>query len=132
MLRQPLLVLLFEGTVRCTWCKANQVIPNTVSGMQVRMIAEMLSPVLEAVLEQPHLAEPGKPLPSSNSTSTSSTASAAAAAAAAMLQLRLLEVFFFLPGAHLYSGCHGALLKLCCRQLQGLGGARILPGRPRL
>jgi hypothetical protein len=50
------------------------------------------------------------------------------AAAAATLQLRLLEAFFYMPGAQLFAPCHGALLKICCRQLQGVGGARVSPG----
>jgi hypothetical protein len=51
-----------------------------------------------------------------------------AAAAAALLQLRLLEVFFFLPAAQLWSGCHEQLLQLCCRQMLGVGGSRVSPG----
>ena len=47
------------------------------------------------------------------------------AAAAAMLQLRLLELYFFLPGAPLWSAARAPLIKLCCRQLQGRG---VAPG----
>jgi hypothetical protein len=51
-----------------------------------------------------------------------------AAAAAALLQLRLLEVFFFLPAPQFWAHCHGHLLHLCCRQLMGTGGSRVNPG----
>jgi hypothetical protein len=51
-----------------------------------------------------------------------------AAAAAALLQLRLLEVFFFLPAPQLWASCHAQLLQLCCRQLLGGGGSRVRPG----
>jgi hypothetical protein len=51
-----------------------------------------------------------------------------AAAAAALLQLRLLEAFFFLPAAQLWSGCHEQLLQLCCRQLLGVGGSIVSRG----
>jgi hypothetical protein len=52
-----------------------------------------------------------------------------AAAAAALLQLRLLEVFFFLPAPQLWSNCHGQLLQLVCRQLMGSAGSRVRPGQ---
>jgi hypothetical protein len=143
---------------------------------QVRLIAAMLSPLLEAVASHPSLADPARaaaaalgathyasmpgstsaspipgaghsPRPSASSSSGAAaaaagggTASAAggaqalkplgpvAAAAAALLQLRLLEVFFFLPAAQLWSSCHEQLLQLCCRQLLGVGGSRVSPG----
>lgn len=152
---------------------------------QVRLIAAMLSPLLEAVVSHPSLADPASaaaaaaagaahhpglvsgstsvspipgaahsPRPSASSSgaaasaapaaaaaaaATGGTSSAAgaqvlmplgpvAAAAAALLQLRLLEVFFFLPAAQLWGSCHEQLLQLCCRQLLGVGGARVSPG----
>lgn len=146
---------------------------------QVRLIAAMLSPLLEAVVSHPSLADPARaaaaalgathhpsmpgstsaspipgaghsPRPSASSSgaaaaaaggsSAGGTASAAggaqvlkplgpvAAAAAALLQLRLLEVFFFLPAAQLWSSCHEQLLQLSCRQLLGVGGSRVSPG----
>jgi hypothetical protein len=49
----------------------------------------------------------------------------AVAAAAAMLQLRVLEVFFFLPGAGLWSKCHGVLINLCTMQISGVAGGRV-------
>lgn len=137
---------------------------------QVRLIAAMLSPLLEAVVNQPSLADPTRgaaaaagtaghtsapgsaspspvpgsghsPRPSSSSSGATAAAAAAAgaahagrplgpvaAAAAALLQLRLLEVFFFLPAAQLWGSCHEQLLQLCCRQLLGVGGSRVSPG----
>jgi len=148
---------------------------------QVRLIAAMLSPLLEAVVANPCLADPVRAVhaagpthhtastpgsstaaspvhgnaPSPRPTSSSSGASAAAAAAAAaggssaggtlggqahralgpvaaaaaaLLQLRLLEVFFFLPAAQLWGSCHEQLLQLCCRQVLGTGGSAVAPG----
>eukprot|EP00882_Tetradesmus_deserticola_P027407 GHRQ01030324.1.p1 GENE.GHRQ01030324.1~~GHRQ01030324.1.p1 ORF type:complete len:595 (+),score=233.39 GHRQ01030324.1:221-1786(+) len=60
---------------------------------------------------------------------SSSPSGAVAAAAAALLQLRLLEVFFFLPAPQYWVHCHGHLLQLCCRRLMGTGGSRVDPGR---
>lgn len=135
----------------------------------------MLSPLLEAVVNHPSLADPARaaaaagtaghssmpgsaspspvpgsahsPRPSSSSSGATAAATAAAAgaaaaggahavkplgpvaaAAAALLQLRLLEVFFFLPAAQLWGSCHEQLLQLCCRQLLGVGGSRVSPG----
>lgn len=143
--------------------------------LQVRLIAAMLSPLLEAVVGNPQLADPvtaagaahslypvspgstsASPVPGGGvsprpgvsssgpsagaSSGGSATAAAGlgqaprslgpvAAAAAALLQLRLLEVFFFLPAAQLWGNCHDQLLQLCCRQLLGVGGSRIAPGK---
>jgi len=103
----------------------------------------MVGPLLEALTSQPALMDPARALAGNASTSSSNAAASAAAAggsssalasnphvaaAAATLQLRLLEAFFFLPGAQLFGSCHGPLLKLCCRQLQGVGGAKVSPG----
>lgn len=153
--------------------------------LQVRLIAAMLSPLLEAVVSHPSLADPARaaaaagaihhtglvsgsaptspspgpahsPRPSASSTGGAAGSAAAAAAAggsgasgqaataggvqvlkplgpvaaaaAALLQLRLLEVFFFLPAAQLWGSSHEQLLQLCCRQLLGVGGARVSPG----
>lgn len=148
---------------------------------QVRLIAAMLSPLLEAVVANPCLADPVRavhaagpthhtastpgsstaaspvhgsapsPRPTSSSTGASAAAAAAAggsssaggilggqphralgpvaAAAAALLQLRLLEVFFFLPAAQLWGNCHEQLLQLCCRQVLGTGGSAVAPGK---
>lgn len=49
-------------------------------------------------------------------------------AAAAMLQLRLLELYYFLPGAPLWSAARAPLMKLCCRQFQGRGIAQGAQG----
>lgn len=102
----------------------------------------MVAPLLEALASNPLLMDPARalsPSTSGNGGSSSSSGSFSGsggglfcnphvAAAAATLQLRLLEAFFFLPGANLFAGCHGTLLKICCRQLQGVGGARVSPG----
>lgn len=154
--------------------------PNTqllcaAYNMQVRLIAAMLSPLLEVVVNHPSLADPTgaaivahhsaslpgstsvSPIPGSGhsprpTSSTAGTAAAAAAAAAAsgsnaggaqvpkalgpvaaaaaaLLQLRLLEAFFFLPAAQLWSGCHEQLLQLCCRQLLVVGGSLVSRGK---
>jgi hypothetical protein len=150
--------------------------------LQVKLIADMLLPLLEALAAQPHLIEPGArpaampsitisssggsmslsglslggaassnggalggpsstssngaaPVNSSQSgqTPVSSPApgggpvSPVVAAAVATLQLRLLEVFFFLPAAPVWASCHGVLLQLCGRQLAALGGSRVSP-----
>lgn len=148
--------------------------------LQVRLIAAMLSPLLEVVVNHPSLADPSgaaavahhaaslpgstsvSPIPGSShsprpSSSTAGAAAAAAAAAsgssaggvsagsqvpralgpvavaaAALLQLRLLEAFFFLPAAQLWSGCHEQLLQLCCRQLLGVGGSMVSRGTAQL
>jgi hypothetical protein len=163
----------------CTVCRAwfAQSFALLVT-LQVRLIAAMLSPLLEAVVSHPSLADPARaaaaavhhagsvagsaptspspgpahsPRPSASSTGGAAAAAAAAAggsgasgqpaagvltllgpvaaAAAALLQLRLLEVFFFLPAAQLWGSSHEQLLQLCCRQLLGVGGARVSPGR---
>lgn len=150
--------------------------------LQVRLIAAMLAPLLEAVVSHPSLADPARaaaagtvhhtgsvsgssptspspgpahsPRPSASSTGGAAGSAAAAAggsgasgqaapaggvqvlkplgpvaaAAAALLQLRLLEVFFFLPAAQLWGSSHEQVLQLCCRQLLGVGGARVSPG----
>jgi hypothetical protein len=99
----------------------------------------MVAPLLEALTSQPALMDPASALAAAAGGPGASGAGAAAAAgglasrphvaaAAAVLQLRLLEAFFFLPGAHLYAPCHGPLLELCCRQLSGAGGARVNAG----
>ncbi len=99
----------------------------------------MVQPLLEGLTSQPALMDPVRALSGAAGPAGGAAGAAAAAAspglaahphvaaAAATLQLRLLEAFFFLPGAQLFSPCHGALLKLCCRQLQGVGGARVAP-----
>jgi hypothetical protein len=146
----------------------------------VKLIADMLLPLLEALAAQPHLVEPGaRPaaMPSitisssggsmslsglslsgasSNGGAPSSNGAApvnpgqaltsqsgqtpvnspapgggpvapVVAAAVATLQLRLLEVFFFLPAAPVWASCHGVLLQLCGRQLAAVGGSRVSP-----
>ncbi len=97
----------------------------------------MVAPLLEALTSQPALMDPASALAAAPAGGAAAGAAAGGAglasrphvaAAAATLQLRLLEAFFFLPGAHLFAPCHAPLLELCCRQLRGAGGARISPG----
>lgn len=158
----------------CIGCRFQCSLPHNrrcLLPMQVRLIASMLSPMLEVIQKLPHLADPAAaPTASSSSSTATSTgppaaaagggstsngntgsasvsvspgapssvtgavgpsggpSSRIAAAAAALLQLRLLEVFFFLPGPQFWPQCHGHLLHLCCRQLMGTGGSKVNPG----
>ena len=134
--------------------------------MQVKLVSDMLLPVLESFAGQPHLVDsairvPGSAAvtgsggsfssasstpPASNSSLSSAAGAAgngsngslaavteprgvapAVAAGAATLQLRVLEVFFFLPGAGLWSKCHGVLINLCTMQISGVAGSRVSP-----
>lgn len=166
---------------------ASMLVRADVVGVQVRLLAAMLQPLLDAISSSASLADPAaaasvaaasagvvssattsraaspapgppaSPTPGSASTGGGTAAAAAAAAgghsssagsvvpgsihhtgqlrlggvaaaAAALLQLRLLELFFFLPAPQLWSSCHAQLLQLCCRQLLGAGGSRVRPG----
>ena len=106
---------------------------------EVRAAAEMMAPLLEALAARPDAPAAAATAATAGAAAAGGGASSSGgglyahphvAAAAATLELRLLEAFFFLPGAELFAPCHAALLKLCARPLRGAAagvGARVPP-----
>ena len=77
---------------------------------KIETVVSLVTPVLEAITSSPILQEPMR---------ATDGPGGWVAGTAAVLQLRLLQVYYLLPGGAAFNQEHEALFKLCFRPLRG-------------